>query len=176
MLVQFFFFIIIIFNLNLTIGFSINQNEDTLKSDVIYGGSIIEKSNLEFPQREKDNYLSFNQSVLSTRITIELKEGTIRDVLKIISSKTDLKLIYHDEIVKDKLFDFYVYDESVENILNQIFKEKGISFILTEKNEIIIARTQKIDEETGSIQGTVRDQSGEPLIGANVIIKENKLR
>lgn len=174
MLIHFFLILILIFNINLTEGFSFNQIEDSLKSDLIFGGSILEKSNLEFPQMEKDNYVSFNQSVLSTRITIELKEGTIRDVLKIISSKTDVKLIYHDELVKDKLFDFYVYDEPIENILNQIFKNKDISYILTEKNEIIIARTQKIDEETGSIQGTVRDKSGEPLIGANVIVKENR--
>lgn len=83
-------------------------------------------------------------------------------------------MIYQDELVKEKLTDFFVYDETIENVLNKLFLNKGLSYILTEKNEIIIAKTQKISEETGVIQGTVRDKSGEPLIGANVIIKENR--
>lgn len=174
MLIHFFLVLVFVLSANLTQGLSYGQIEDSVKSDFIFGGSIIKKTELEFPEKEKDNYLSVNQSILATRITIELKEGTIRDVLKIISSKTGIKMIYHDEIVKENLSDFYVYDETIENVLNQLFKNKEFGFILTDKNEIIIARIQKIDEETGTIQGTVRDKSGEPLIGANVIIKENR--
>lgn len=174
MLIHFFLVLIFVLSTNFTKGLSYGQNEDSVKSEFIYGGSIIKKTELEFPEKEKDSYLSVNQSILATKITIELKEGTIRDVLKIISSKTGIKMIYHDEIVKENLNDFYVYDEIIENVLNQLFKNKGFGFILTDKNEIIIARIQKIDEETGTIQGTVRDKSGEPLIGANVIIKENR--
>ncbi|MFN4110636.1 MAG: TonB-dependent receptor, partial [Ignavibacteria bacterium] len=169
-----FLVLVLVLSANLKQGLSYGQNEDSVKSDFIFGGSIIKKTELEFPEKEKDSYLSVNQSILATKITIELKEGTIRDVLKIISSKTGIKMIYHDEIVKENLNDFYVFDETIENILNQLFKNKEFSFILTDKNEIIIARIQKIDEETGTIQGTVRDKSGEPLIGANVIIKENR--
>lgn len=164
---------IIIFTANNS--FTTPQIEDTLKADVIYGGALIRINDLEFPQSERNEYLSpYNQSILSTRISIELREGTIRDVLKLISAKTGIVLIYQDELVKEKLTDFFVYDETIENVLNQLFLNKGLSYILTEKNEIIIAKTQKISEETGVIQGTVRDKSGEPLIGANVIIKENR--
>lgn len=171
----FYNFLALILLLNITNhGLSFGQNEDTLKSDLILGGSMIKKSDIEIPKNEKDSYVSVNQSILSFKISIELKEGTVRDVLKFISSKTGIKMIYHDEFVKEKLFDFYVFDETVENILNRLFSDKEFSYILTDKNEIIIARTQKIEEETGTIQGSVRDKSGEPLIGANVIIKENR--
>jgi len=164
----------LVVEINISFHGLMGQEIDTLKSDVVAGGSMIEKNDLEFPKTNKDNYLSFNQSVLAMRLTIELEQGTIKDVLRIINLKTGIKMIYHDDYVKERISNFYVYDETVENILNQLFKDKDYSYILTEKNEIIIARTQKIDEETGTIQGTVKDKSGEPLIGANVFIKENR--
>lgn len=173
MLIQIILFIIISINL-ITPRLLVGQIDDTLKSDLIFGGSMMEKSNLEFPQNEKNDYLALSQTILQQKITIELKKGTLRDILSFISLKTGIRMIFHDDLVKEEINDFYVYDESLENVLNFLLKNKNLSYLLTEKNEIIIARTQKLDEETGSIQGTVRDKSGEPLIGANVIIKENK--
>lgn len=150
------------------------QESDSLVYEIIRGGLMTEKSNLEFVQSEKDSYLLPSQSILSMKITIELSDGSIKDVLNFISARTGIKMIYNDELVKEKVIDFYHYDETIEDILNALFVNKDVSYILTEKNELIIAKTQKIDEETGTIQGTVRDKSGEPLIGANVIIKENR--
>lgn len=167
--------LILIIYINLINAFPSKQYEDSISTDLIYGGSIIEKSSVELSPLDNYSYLSYSQSILLTRITIELKDGTIRDVLRIIAARTGIKMIFHDDLVKEKLSYFYVYDETLENIFNQLFRNKGLSYILTDKNEIIIAKTQKIDEETGIIQGTVRDKSGEPLIGANVIIKENRL-
>lgn len=79
---------IIIFTANNS--FTTPQIEDTLKADVIYGGALIRINDLEFPQSERNDYLSpYNQYILSTRISIELREGTIRDVLKLISAKAE---------------------------------------------------------------------------------------
>lgn len=150
------------------------QEEDTLLSQVVRGGLMIERVNLEFLQSEKDSYNLLSQSILSTRITIEIAEGSIRDVLNYISLKTGIKMIYNDDLIKEKITEFYFYEETIETILNHLFKNKNISYVLTGKNELVIAKTHRIDEETGSIQGSVRDKSGEPLIGANVIVKENR--
>lgn len=155
----------------LTAGF---QNQDSTNTEVIRGGLMTEKSELEKTKIEHDSFLTPSQSILSSRITIEIQSGTLRDILQQISAETGIKMIYHDELVKKEVRDVYLYNETIENILNYIFRDKDISYIFTGKNEIVLARTQKIDEETGSIQGTVRDKSGEPLIGANVIIKENR--
>lgn len=155
----------------ITAGF---QNQDSTDSEVIRGGLMTEKSELEKTKIEHDSFLTPSQSILSSRITIEMQSGTLRDILQQISVETGIKMIYHDELVKQEVRDVYLYNETIENILNYIFRDKDISYIFTGKNEIVLARTQKIDEETGSIQGTVRDKSGEPLIGANVIVKENR--
>ncbi len=167
--------LIVLINSSIANSFQINQHKDSLLQEKIFGGSMLDKSSIEFPQTEDKFYITSGQSILSTRISIEMKEGRIKDILNIISEKTGIKMIYHDENVKSVITDFFVYDETIENILNHLFRNKDCSYVLTEKNEIIIAKTQKIDEETGAIQGVVRDKStGEPLIGANVIIKENR--
>jgi len=174
MILKFIYIFLLLFNTSIPAKEILGQEGDSLVSEIVRGGLMIEKSNLEFLQSERDSYLFPSQSILSTRITIELNEGTIKDILSYISLKTGIKMIYSDDLVKDKVSNFYQYDQTIENILNFLFSNKDVSYILTEKNELIIAKTKKIDEETGSIQGTVRDKSGEPLIGANVIIKENK--
>lgn len=174
MILKFVYILLLLLNLITPAKEVLGQESDSLVSEIIRGGLMTEKSNLEFIQSEKDSYLLPSQSILSMRITIELAEGSIKDVLNYISSRTGIKMIYNDELVKETVTDFYHYNETIENILNSLFMNKDVSYIFTEKNELIIARTQKIDEETGTIQGTVRDKSGEPLIGANVIIKENR--
>lgn len=150
------------------------QVEDTSSQKFIRGGMMNLREEIEEAQVETSKYFSNVNSILSKPITIKIEKGTIRDVLNLISKQTGLKLIYNDDVVKTEIKNFFVYDEPVENVLNTIFGEKGLSYILTDRKELIIAQTRRINEETGIVQGTVKDKSGEPLIGANVIIKENK--
>lgn len=150
------------------------QVEDTSSQKFIRGGMMNLREEIEEARIETSKYFSNVNSILSKPITIKIEKGTIRDVLNLISKQTGLKLIYNDDVVKTEIKNFFVYDEPVENVLNTIFSEKGLSYILTDRKELIIAQTRRINEETGIVQGTVKDKSGEPLIGANVIIKENK--
>jgi hypothetical protein len=56
--------------------------------------------------------------------------------------------------------------------LDEILSGYDISFFEYENGRIALAKSKKINESTGGVQGVVKDSSGDRLIGANVIIKE----
>jgi TonB-linked SusC/RagA family outer membrane protein len=118
----------------------------------------------------------------STKISLELKNQSIKEALYLIESKTEFKFIYESGRVNlNKTVSLRVKDQTVEAILDKLLKGENVSYEITESKLIMIYPTEKAvktepataeaTQQKRIVTGTVVDNLGEAVIGANVIEK-----
>jgi len=110
-----------------------------------------------------------------TRIDLEIKQSTLKDVFKEIESKSDFTFFYNDQVIDvTQTVDIHVKNEPVEKILDKILT--NCTYVIENKNILLVPKNPKesvpITNQTQKrITGTVVDERGDPIIGANVIEK-----
>ena len=116
-----------------------------------------------------------------TRLTISANNQTVKEILYMIEGQSDFRFIYESgKVDLDKRVTVNFKNQSVEAILDNLFGNAGIQYEITENNFILINPTGKnakatttkaVAQQQKRITGTVLDKNGEPIIGANVVIK-----
>jgi len=110
---------------------------------------------------------------------------TIENVISEIEKTTDYVFIYNEDVVSTlkKEVKVDMTDRSLDEILNQVFKESDLSYSLASKQITIYKDKSKkeyaqktsrapllIQQQTGkTVSGKVIDINGEAIIGANII-------
>lgn len=126
--------------------------------------------------------LQISASVYSqtTKLSLNVQNQSIKDVLYLIENQTDFRFIYESgKINLDKKVSVQVREQSVEFVLRQLFNNEGVDYEITENNLILINPSpeqlkvagQNKSQTRKKVTGVVRDQNGEPIIGANVVEK-----
>lgn len=111
----------------------------------------------------------------NTRIDLNIKQSTLKQVFKEIESKTEYTFFYNDEVIDlDRVVDVQANKETIENILNKVLKNS--TFRIENKNILLIPNkpdrsSQITQQDKRQVTGVVSDENGEPVIGANVIEK-----
>lgn len=124
--------------------------------------------------------LQISASVYSqtTKLSLNVQNQSIKDILYLIENQTDFRFIYESgKINLDKKVSVQVREQSVEFVLRQLFNNEGVDYEITENNLILInpspeqLKSAAQEKNRKKITGVVRDQKGEPIIGANVFEK-----
>ncbi|WP_280765640.1 TonB-dependent receptor [Parabacteroides sp. PFB2-10] len=111
----------------------------------------------------------------NTRIDLDVKQSTLKQLFKEIESKTDYTFFYNDEVIDlDRVVDVYARKETVENILHRVLT--NCTFSIENKNILLIPKNLEVapaipQQSTRSITGTITDELGDPVVGANVVEK-----
>ncbi|WP_291594104.1 TonB-dependent receptor [Bacteroides sp.] len=119
------------------------------------------------------------------QITISMKDQSLSKVFEAIEAQTNLSIAYNQTKldVKQKVTAQYV-NKTVSFVLNAVLQGTGFTYKQEHKHIIIVPVPEKAEvapEHTASapknikISGTVTDEQGEPLIGANVLVEGSKL-
>lgn len=120
-----------------------------------------------------------NAAAMPTQmISLSITGGSISDVFKAIENQSDYKFFYNDnQIDVNDLIDIKAQESSIEHVLNDIFKGKDITYKIV-NNHIVLTNkkikdnlSDSINQDGKRISGKVTDQTGEPLIGVNVVVK-----
>lgn len=119
--------------------------------------------------------MSYTQNA---RVTINKRNATLKEVLNEIESQTDYLFIYNDEVNTNNKVSVRATQKAVSEVLNSILDNKDINYSM-EGNHILLSKEENISSEELStliaqqqkkqITGTVVDESGIPIIGANII-------
>lgn len=106
-----------------------------------------------------------------TRISLHMTHSTIKEVLKDIENKSEYTFYYLDEAIHaDKRISFSAENKSIAEILHTILPD--CEFKVQNRNIIISVRKDPLAQQQKIVvSGVVRDQKGEPIIGANVSVK-----
>ncbi len=160
-------FIFFILSVNIL---SLPQFEDLKQLDEESNETLISLTGLNsFTPGDDESYYRF---YLNTPISFKFENELLVNVLKKLSKITSLKMIYSEDLVHNKKITLAVTNESLKNVLDKLFIDSNIDYLLSERGKIILGKSKNIDDKTGVVKGVVKDQSGEVLIGANVVVKE----
>lgn len=105
-------------------------------------------------------------------LNLDMKNTSVREVLKTIESKSDYRFFYNDDFTSlDKRVDLNVHQGKVEDILKHIFADANITYKTMEDNVVVIFPTSELQQNV-TVTGTVTDAvTGETLPGVNILIK-----
>ena len=116
----------------------------------------------------------------NTKISLDMQNASIKDVLHKIESQTDFRFIYENGKVNlDKKIDIKVKEKNVEAVLENIFNNVEVNYSITANNLILINPLKSaLNEAPGEntqqqkpVTGKVTDSSGALLPGVSVVVK-----
>lgn len=109
-----------------------------------------------------------------TRFDLDIKDQSVRDVLKTIEKESLFRFFYNDEFTDlDKKLTLSTTDQPIDSLLSMVLDNTQVGYKVLDNNFIVI--TPKSVLQQGKITGTVTDEKGNPLIGVTVLVKGTTL-
>ena len=109
----------------------------------------------------------------TTKLNIDLKDVTVKDVLTNIESQSEFYFMYEASTVDvNRKVSIMVEGKVINEILDELFEGANVDYKIN--NRQIALRTNEITESGDqqlTVSGAVKDTDGEPLPGVSVVIK-----
>ncbi|MGL5731811.1 MAG: carboxypeptidase-like regulatory domain-containing protein, partial [Bacteroidales bacterium] len=102
------------------------------------------------------------------KVSLNLKNSDLKSFFSQIEKQTDYRFTYRDAIIPTAS-DITLKAENtpLKELLNNVLSPKQLSYSLNGKN---IAISKQKEGPAKTVKGTIIDNTGEPVIGANVIV------
>jgi TonB-linked SusC/RagA family outer membrane protein len=108
----------------------------------------------------------------TTRLTLGMKNVSIKDVLSQIEEQTHLYFLYDNGLIDvQKKVDVVVQNESVDVILDKLFGEGKVISVIRDRHIILTPADKAVIQQQLKVSGRVTDSSGAPMPGVTVIVK-----
>ena len=108
-------------------------------------------------------------------ITLNLSKVPLNTALKEIEKQTSMSVVYNtNDVDINRIISVKVSKESLNNVMNQLFKGVNTSFSIVDNHIVLSAKNTKVDQQKKTpiaASGTITDAKGEPLIGVSVLVK-----
>ncbi|HEX3008408.1 MAG TPA: SusC/RagA family TonB-linked outer membrane protein [Bacteroidales bacterium] len=106
----------------------------------------------------------------NSRMNIDVKDKSIREILKVIEKQSQFRFFYNDEFTDlNKTISIALKNKSIEDILSNVFKQSEVTFKVMDNNFVVITPTDVAQQQT--VSGAVTDAKGEPLTGVNIVVE-----
>ncbi len=104
-------------------------------------------------------------------LDLELRNKTIREVLKTIESQSEFRFFYNDDFTTlNKLVNIDVQQKKVDDILQELFANASVTYKIMSDNVVVLLPSSELQQK--KVMGSITDASnGEPLIGVNIVIE-----
>ncbi|MEG1563517.1 MAG: TonB-dependent receptor [Bacteroides sp.] len=117
-----------------------------------------------------------NKMFAQTTVTAVFKDATLNEVLWEIQRQTDFTFVYSTNDVKQvRVQHLNVTNEKIANVLEKCLKNSGLTYAVHDGVIAIkpSARPKEVEtpQQKIKINGTVVDETGEGVIGANILVK-----
>lgn len=108
----------------------------------------------------------------SKKLDVSLKDKTLREFFQVIESQTEFTFMYNNIDLNQKV-SIDVKQTSLDNILTTVLTPKSLTYEVRNRQILIkeIQKVQSANRPVRTITGTVTDEFGDPVIGANVVEK-----
>lgn len=138
--------------------------------------------------------LSFGNSYAQlTRLSLNMEQVTVQEVLEIIESQSEFIFFYQDQQIDLKRkVDINLTDKSIEDVMDVVLKGTSNTYRIRDR-QVIIGKNKKVfskkyvplkkieqeiellDDQKKKLTGKVTDDQGEPLPGVSIIIEGTTL-
>ena len=103
------------------------------------------------------------------RITIKMKESSIKELLKAVERQTDYRFVYSNTAMSAQRNALDIREASLEEAMRLILKDSRLTYTLKENNLVVVyAAAAMADKKDIVISGKVLDDAGLPLPGVSV--------
>ncbi|SDE80601.1 Secretin and TonB N terminus short domain-containing protein [Mucilaginibacter pineti] len=104
-------------------------------------------------------------------LSMNVTRKPVENVLESLGRKTGLDVHFdRNEVNADKLVSINCKNQPVKEVLASISDQTGLRFEVF-NNKLIVSAAEGLTAEAAKITGTVKDASGQPLVGVSVHIK-----
>jgi iron complex outermembrane receptor protein len=109
----------------------------------------------------------------NTKLSLDLKDVTLKEALEDIESQTEFSFIYKSDLINpSQKVDIQVTGVRIEEVLNKMFSGRNIRSEILDNSLIVLLPDNVMEQQQQKITGTVTDAStGEALPGVNVLIE-----
>lgn len=116
-------------------------------------------------------------SVYSQNLTLKQKNVPISTIFKSIEKQSDYVFLYDNlELEKAQKITIDVKNASISEVLDICFKDQPLSYKVFEKTIVLRKKDQlSYPNLFETIRGKVSDETGQPIFGANIVIKGTKI-
>lgn len=114
-----------------------------------------------------------NSHSQTARINVHIEKVQIKEIIDLIESQTDYLFVYNKNLDLTKEVTLDATNAPVAEILSNIFSNSDIVYAMEGNNILLLKKRESLIQQQNIINltGTVVDPYGDPIIGANVLVK-----
>ncbi|MQY78249.1 MAG: SusC/RagA family TonB-linked outer membrane protein [Bacteroidetes bacterium] len=121
-------------------------------------------------------FLGRDSFAQSKKISLNLNQATINQVLYEIEEQSDFYFLYNHKLIDvERKVDINVKNKMIKDVLSDLFENADVNFLIMEHQIVLIPKNlpKATDEPSNEIiiTGKVTDEVEHPLPGVNIIIK-----
>lgn len=117
-------------------------------------------------------FCCLNLTVSAQSITLKMKDITVKQAMDALKSKSGYTFVFSSmDVDTQKKVNVSVTDETLDNAVKQILEGQHVSFEIKGKNIIVKKFDANKSQKKRKITGVVKDEKGEPVVGANILEK-----
>ena len=115
----------------------------------------------------------------ATTLSLAMRDATVQQVLEEIEAQSEFYILFNHQLVDvDRKVNIEVKDKKIGNILSALLKDTDTHYVVL-GNQIILSPKENLGQKLSSeippqgetVTGVVTDQDGNPLPGANIVVK-----
>jgi len=111
-----------------------------------------------------------------TKLSISLKNVTVKEVLRAIEDQSEFFFLYKNENIDvNRVVNVDIKEKSVESLLDQVFKGTTVSYEVVNRQIVLIDKGKgnfpSESQQQKSVSGKVTDSTGAGLPGVSVVVK-----
>lgn len=115
-----------------------------------------------------------NVNSQNARVSLSKHRAELKEVLEEIEKQTDYLFVSNRDIDLEQKVSIRTSNKPVKEVLSTLFEKTNLSYDMEGINIILSVRDNKMvaeQQQTKKLTGTIIDQYGDPVIGANVLVK-----
>lgn len=109
-----------------------------------------------------------------TKLSLNLNDVTVEEVIEKIEKDTDFKFVFTDKTVDtSRKVSIHSLNAELKEVLDQLIQHSGLDYKIVDQLIVLSGKKVASPQQDGrkAISGIVLDETGEPIIGANVVEK-----
>lgn len=116
------------------------------------------------------------ENLLDRKVTLNVQDTPLEEVLTAVMRQTDVLFLYRSaDLGASRRITLEVKDQPLRTVLDRLTEGAGVDYVVDGRHIILRKRAQpaatpETPRRNTRITGTVRDRTGEPLVGATVMV------
>ena len=112
------------------------------------------------------------------KLSLQMKDAAVKEILSEIENQSEFSFAYDNRMIDvDRKLDADFQDAGIDRILGSIFENEQVKYHIFDRHIVLVRSDNEKSNSVITIRqeivvtGTITDENGEPLIGANVVVQ-----